>query len=83
MVATPPTLAGFWDAYRTVYPYQSIVYPQHLGATIQGWVNAYNEGGWLPKWASPGYRGSMVGTLGDVSLADAIVKGITGFDVQG
>ena len=31
-------------------------------------------GGWLPKWASPGYRGSMVGTMGDVSVADAIVK---------
>jgi predicted alpha-1,2-mannosidase len=54
-----------------------------LGTTLQGWVNAYKEGGWLPKWASPGYRGSMVGTMGDVSLADAIVKKIPGFDVQG
>lgn len=40
----------------------------------------FREGGWLPKWASPGYRGSMVGTMGDVSLADAIVKNIPGFD---
>jgi putative alpha-1,2-mannosidase len=39
-------------------------------------------GGWLPKWASPGYRGSMVGTMGDVSVADAIVNGIPGFDTQ-
>ena len=48
---------------------------------MQGWINAYKEGGWLPKWASPGYRGSMVGTMGDVSVADAIVKEIPGFDV--
>lgn len=27
----------------------SIVYPETLGQMIQGWVNAYKEGGWLPK----------------------------------
>ena len=25
-----------------------------------GWLNAYKEGGWLPSWASPGYRNCMV-----------------------
>jgi predicted alpha-1,2-mannosidase len=73
---------GFWDAYRTVYPQLSLLYEDVLGGIIQGWTNAYEEGGWLPKWASPGYRGSMVGTMGDVSLADAIVKNISGFDKQ-
>jgi predicted alpha-1,2-mannosidase len=51
-----------------------------LGRMVRGWLNAYTEGGWLPKWASPGYRGSMVGTMGDVVLADAIVKELQGFD---
>lgn len=74
--------SGFWDAYRTVYPQLSLLYPATLGELMQGWVNAYSESGWLPKWASPGHRQSMVGTMGDVSLADAIVKGIAGFDVQ-
>jgi predicted alpha-1,2-mannosidase len=74
--------SGFWDAYSTVYPYLSLVNRPVLGGLLQGWVNAYSEGGWLPKWASPGYRGSMVGTMGDVTLADAIVKGIPGFDVE-
>ena len=36
----------------------------------------------MPKWASPGYRGSMVGTQGDVSLAAAIVQDIPGFDQE-
>lgn len=72
--------SGFWDAYITVYPYLTLIHPTQLGTTIQGWLNAYQEGEWLPKWASPGYRGSMVGSMGDVSLADAIVKNISGFD---
>ena len=70
------------DAYSTVYPLLSLINRPVLGNLLQGWVNAYTEGGWLPKWASPGYRGSMVGTMGDVTLADAIVKGIPGFDVE-
>jgi predicted alpha-1,2-mannosidase len=61
-------------------PLLSLVNVDRLSITIQGWLTAYKEGEWLPKWASPGYRGSMVGTMGDVSLADAIVKNIPGFD---
>lgn len=45
-----------------------------------GWLNAYKEGGWLPSWASPGYRNCMVGTFADVVIADAIVKEVPGFD---
>ncbi|KAH8057514.1 glycosyl hydrolase [Aureococcus anophagefferens] len=71
--ASPPT-------FRTVYPLLALVYPDHLGWIVDGWVNAYREGGWIPKWASPGYRNSMVGTYGDVVVAEAIVKGVGGFD---
>ncbi|KAH8095675.1 glycosyl hydrolase [Aureococcus anophagefferens] len=62
-----------WNAlFRTVYPLLALVYPDHLGWIVDGWVNAYREGGWIPKWASPGYRNSMVGTYGDVVVAEAI-----------
>lgn len=71
---------GFWDTFRTVYPMLSLLYPDHLGWIVQGWLNAFKEGGWLPKWASPGYRSSMVGTFADVVVADAIVKDVQGFD---
>jgi predicted alpha-1,2-mannosidase len=73
---------GFWDTYRTVYPMLTLIYPDKIGSILEGWINAYREGGWLPKWASPGYRDSMVGTYCDVVLADAIVKGVDGFDVN-
>lgn len=52
-----------------------------LHVHILGWLNAYKEGGWLPSWASPGYRNCMVGTFADVVVADAIVKGVGGFDL--
>lgn len=71
--------SGFWDAYRTVYTFQSMAHPEILGALMEGWVNAYREAEWLPQWPSPGQRASMVGTMGDVSLADAIVKSEWGF----
>jgi putative alpha-1,2-mannosidase len=71
---------GFWDTFRTVYPFLALAYPTELGELIAGWLNAYRAGGWLPKWASPGYRDSMVGTFADVVLSDAIIKNISGFD---
>ncbi|CAK0892341.1 unnamed protein product [Prorocentrum cordatum] len=77
--------SGFWDAYHTVYPLNSVVFPENLGHLMDAWVNAYNENGWIPQWASPGNRDSMVGTMSDVSVADAIVKSEAGgfsFDLQ-
>jgi predicted alpha-1,2-mannosidase len=74
------TDSGFWDAFHTVYPLQYLINPSNAGRMIAGWLTAYQEAHWLPKWSSPGSRSSMVGTMGDVSLADAIVKGITGFN---
>lgn len=74
------TDSGFWDAFHTVYPLQYLINPSQAGRMIAGWLSAYQEGGWLPRWASPGYRSGMVGTMGDVSIADAIVKGIPGFN---
>jgi predicted alpha-1,2-mannosidase len=73
---------GFWDTFRTVYPLLSLLYPDHLSQIVQGWLNAFKEGGWLPTWASPGYRNCMVGTFADVVVADAIVKGVKGFEIN-
>jgi len=74
--------SGFWDAYRTVYPWLSLTQPEVLGEMLQGWLNAASEwGGWLAQWASPGDAFSMGGsTLSDVVFSDAIAKGISGFD---
>lgn len=75
--------SGFWDAYLTVYPLHSLINRDILGPKVlQGWLNAYKEGGWMPKWASPGHRDSMIGTMSDATFSDAIQKKIPGFDIE-
>ena len=73
---------GFWDTFRAVYPFFTIMYPERDAEIIRGWINAYQEGGWFPKWTSPGYRDCMIGTHVESLVADAWCKGIRDFDVQ-
>ncbi|WP_425396574.1 GH92 family glycosyl hydrolase [Aeoliella sp.] len=73
---------GFWDTFRAVYPLLSVVDPEINASMVRGWINAYKEGGWFPKWASPGYRDCMIGTHVESVIADALCKGITDFDLQ-
>ena len=73
---------GFWDTHRTVYPLLALLDPERLAEIVEGWVQAYREGGWFPKWTSPGYRACMIGTHLDAVVADAVVRGVTDFDVN-
>jgi predicted alpha-1,2-mannosidase len=73
---------GFWDTFRTLYPLLALIYPDRLAEMLQGWVQAAKEGGWFPKWASPGYRACMIGTHLDAVIADAYAKGVTDFDAD-
>ncbi len=74
------TDTGFWDTYRTLFPWLNWMFPDVASRMMAGLMNAVKEGGWLPEWASPGYRGCMIGTHSDAVIADAVAKGITGFD---
>lgn len=65
---------GFWDYYRTTNSWLSMIAPDRLAEAMDGWGNAYLEGGWVPQWPKPGYGGGMTGTLSDVSMSEAIVK---------
>lgn len=71
---------GFWDTHRTVYPLFALLRPDRLGEILAGFLNAAREGGWFPRWCSPGYRNCMTGTHADAVFADAILKDIGGFD---
>lgn len=73
---------GFWDTYRTEYPLLTLLHRDRVAEILQGWTNAYKEGGWFPQWASPGYRACMVGTHIDAVMADAVAKGVTDFEVD-
>jgi predicted alpha-1,2-mannosidase len=71
---------GLWDTFRTQFPLLSIAYPDIYGEMVEGWLNAYREGGWLPHWPNPGGFRAMPGNYADTMITDAMVKGIKGFD---
>ncbi|HZK97121.1 MAG TPA: GH92 family glycosyl hydrolase [Prolixibacteraceae bacterium] len=73
---------GFWDTFRAVFPYFTLMHPTLSSQIMEGLANAYNESGWLPEWASPGHRDCMVGSNSAVNIADAYLKGIRGFDIN-
>lgn len=73
---------GFWDTFRAVFPFFTLMYPDLNAQIMEGLANTYKESGWLPEWASPGHRGVMIGSNSAVNIADAYVKGIRGYDID-
>ncbi len=73
---------GVWDTFRAAFPFYILYYPQRSADILNGWLNAYHEGGRLPEWPSPGNRPCMIGSHADSILADACVKKLPGVDFQ-
>lgn len=73
---------GFWDTFRAVFPFFTLMYPDLNAQIMQGLVNTYKESGWLPEWASPGHRDCMIGSNSASLIADAWLKGIRGYDIN-
>ena len=71
---------GFWDTYRTVWAAQSLLAPRQAAEMVDGFLQHQRDGGWVPRWSSPGYANLMTGTSSDASFADAYVKGVPGLD---
>ncbi|MEQ8413033.1 MAG: GH92 family glycosyl hydrolase [Imperialibacter sp.] len=73
---------GFWDTFRALYPLLNLLYPSINKEMQEGLINDYKEGGFLPEWASPGYRNVMVGNNSASVVADAYLKGLRGYDIN-
>ncbi len=67
---------GFWDTFRAVFPFFNMMYPDLNSKIMEGLVNTYKESGWLPEWASPGHRDSMIGSNSATIISDAFLKGV-------
>lgn len=76
------TDTGFWDTFRSLFPFLNLVYPEMNVKMQEGLVNAYLESGFLPEWASPGHRGCMIGNNSASVVADAYMKGLRGYDIE-
>lgn len=73
---------GFWDTFRAVFPFFTLMYPDLNAQIMEGLANTYKESGWLPEWASPGHRGCMIGSNSASLIADSYLKGIRGYDIE-
>jgi predicted alpha-1,2-mannosidase len=73
---------GFWDTFRALFPFYTLMYPDINSQIMQGLVNTYKESGWLPEWASPGHRNCMIGSNSASLIADSYTKGIRGYDIE-
>ncbi|OIN58258.1 GH92 family glycosyl hydrolase [Arsenicibacter rosenii] len=76
------TDTGFWDTFRSLFPFLNLMYPSLNNQMQEGLANAYKEGGWLPEWASPGLRNVMVGSNSASIVAEAYLKGGRGYDIN-
>ncbi len=76
------TDTGFWDTFRSLFPFLNFLYPSENVKMQEGLVNAYKESGFLPEWASPGHRNVMVGNNSASVVADAYLKGLRGYDIE-
>jgi predicted alpha-1,2-mannosidase len=73
---------GFWDTFRAVFPFFTLMFQEHDAQIMEGLANAYKESGWLPEWQSPGHRDCMVGSHSASIISDAYIKGIRGYDIN-
>jgi predicted alpha-1,2-mannosidase len=73
---------GFWDTFRAVFPFFTLMYPELNAQIMEGLANTYKESGWLPEWASPGHRDCMIGSNSASLIADSYLKGIRGYDIE-
>ncbi|WP_333626900.1 GH92 family glycosyl hydrolase [Sphingobacterium siyangense] len=74
------TDTGFWDTFRSLFPLLNLLYPSMNDRMQEGLVNAYKESGYLPEWASPGHRASMIGNNSASIVADALITDRKGYD---
>ena len=77
------TLSSLWDTYRAAAPLFTLTQTERLPAIITSFLEFYKQHGLLPSWelyfneanVMPGYHAVPI-------IADAMLKGIKGFDYQ-
>ncbi|NMA73821.1 MAG: glycoside hydrolase family 92 protein [Bacteroidales bacterium] len=73
---------GFWDTFRSLFPFLNLMYREVNEKIQEGLVNTYKESGYLPEWSSPGHRDCMIGQNSASVVFDAYAKGLKGYDIE-
>lgn len=73
---------SLWDTYRALHPLATILHPVRTVDFIQSMLAHYYETGLLPVWDLLGNETNMmIGYHAVPVIADAILKGLKGFDI--
>ena len=75
------TTFSLWDTYRAAHPLMTIIHPEKMPDIINTMLTIYKHQGKLPVWhLMANETDCMVGNPGIPVVADAYLKGFTGFD---
>ena len=77
------TVFSLWDTFRAVHPLYTLIERERTVDFIKTFLLQYEQGGRLPVWElASNETDTMIGYHAVSVMADAMVKGITGFDYR-
>ena len=88
MIYTDPKKANYttlslWDTYRALHPLMTIVQPEMVDKVVNSMLSIYHQQDKLPIWPlMSGETNCMPGYSSVPVIADAYLKGFTGFDAE-
>jgi predicted alpha-1,2-mannosidase len=75
------TVFSLWDTFRTLHPLLTLIDPERTRDMVRTMLAMHRQSGRLPVWElAANETNTMIGFHAVPVIADAYVKGITGFD---
>ena len=70
-----------WDTYLTLHPLYTLIAPDKQTAIVRNLIDISQKTGWVPDaWLAGDFGSIQGGTHGDMLLAEAFIKNLSGFD---
>lgn len=77
------TVFSLWDTFRAAHPLYTLIDKKRTADYINTFIAQYEQGGRLPVWElASNETDCMIGYHSVSVMADAMAKGITGFDYE-
>ncbi len=77
------TIFSLWDTFRAAHPLYTIIDQKRTADFINTFIRQYEQGGRLPVWElAANETDTMIGYHAVSVIADAMAKGIKGFDYE-
>ena len=77
------TVFSLWDTFRGLHPLLTEIEPERTVDFVKSMLSIYDEAGKLPVWELSGWETNcMIGYNAAPVIADAIMRGLKGFDYE-